>query len=136
MLWWLATALLFFWYYLDQHFAAAKHKTSVTEWSWAWAKSWLGAAEPIPLKCLAGEGHPLAATLLLSLKKGLVVIGAEGSEKLNQAHACLYGLVQVGTQSLPLIPDGVTFAGLCQILISGVLIFLFVLAVRNRFRMQ
>jgi hypothetical protein len=41
-----------------------------------------------------------------------------------------------GEQSVPVIPGNITFAGFDQTMISGVLIFLFLLTMRNHFRIQ
>jgi hypothetical protein len=88
------------------------------------------------LACLAGnQGHPLSAAILLSVKKGLLVLGFVAPEKLNQAYACLYGLAPGGAPD-PAIPDSVAFAGIGQTLISAVLIFLMALAIRNHFRIK
>ena len=62
------------------------------------------------------------------------------------AYGCLYGIHttanitvppgQLPSSFFPVIPDGIAFLGLVQILFSAVLIFLFLLAVRNHFRIK
>lgn len=88
------------------------------------------------LTCLAGnQGDPLAAAILLAVKKGVLVFGFVAPEKINQTYACLYG-VAPGAKSATMIPDAVAFAGIAQTLISAVLIFLLLLAIRNHFRIR
>ena len=94
------------------------------------------------LGCVAGTGEPTVAAFGLSLHKALPFIG--GGDKLSQIYACLYGMeyfaVEVGGQTvgrvMPVIPDGVAAWGVLQLLFSGVLIFLFLLAVRNHFKIK
>ena len=57
-------------------------------------------------------------------------LGSEG--KIGQAHACLYG----GTVSTPIYPSGLSIAQLAQNLLSAPLIFLFLLGVRNQFKIK
>ena len=86
------------------------------------------------VECVAApQGDPLWAALDLSLRKGLVVPGVGSSEKLNQNYRCLYGVEQ---EALPMIPYDVSILGLLQNLYSAALIFLFLLAVRNHFRIN
>ena len=80
------------------------------------------------------------------LRKGLLFFGQGSGGKLKQIYGCLYGIytdtgVAVAIDRLPdsfspVIPDGVALFGLGQNLFSAVLIFLFLLAVRNHFRIR
>ncbi|MDP2620105.1 MAG: pentapeptide repeat-containing protein [Hyphomicrobiales bacterium] len=147
LLWWGAATGGFAWLYLEKHFAAHNpaYPVGVAGWLSASLKSWTAAVPGKPpqpdwlvpdLACLAGDqGHPLSAAILLSAKKGLLVLGFVAPEKLNQAYACLYGVVS-GDNPAPAIPDAVAFAGIGQTLISAVLIFLMLLAIRNHFRIK
>jgi hypothetical protein len=85
---------------------------------------------------IEGGQNPALAALFLSLKKGIVGLGF-GPEK-TQAYICLYGKVSTSgvPQPIPLIPESVAYLGLVQPLISTVLIFLLLLAVRNHFRIK
>ena len=56
-------------------------------------------------------------------------------DKLPQFHACLYG-VESENPFRPIIPDQVAFLGVLQVLFSAVMIFLFLLTVRNHFRIK
>lgn len=78
-----------------------------------------------PVNC-----EPHLDALYISIHKGLVIPGLGRSETLSQNYACLYG---AGKEN---IPYTVMFAGLAQTIISAVLIFLFLLALRNYFRIK
>ncbi|MDZ4789838.1 MAG: pentapeptide repeat-containing protein [Hyphomicrobiales bacterium] len=82
-----------------------------------------------------GLGKNLAAwseAAYLAVKNGLIVIGLGAESKINQAHACLYG----GSIQEPVFPPGPSFAQVGQNLLSAPLIFLFLLAVRNQFKIK
>ncbi|MFY9641039.1 MAG: hypothetical protein WCD20_10825 [Rhodomicrobium sp.] len=71
--------------------------------------------------------------LYLSVKNALVLFGGTRDARVNQAYLCLYG----GTPEQPHIPASVTFVEtLLQIPVSATLIFLFLLAVKNRFKIK
>ena len=83
-------------------------------------------------------GHDTAypdwlAALGLSLHHGLASLSGFG-DKLPEWYARLYGL-RDGC-ALPIIPDAVSFIGFVQSVFSAVMIFLFLLALRNRFRIK
>ena len=94
------------------------------------------------LACLKGTAsEPTAAALYLSFHKGSLIAGLGGSDKLTQAYACLYGedssFGELTRQKLiPVIPDAVVFWSLGPTILSAALIFLFLLAVRNQFRIK
>ncbi|MBL6928040.1 MAG: pentapeptide repeat-containing protein [Rhodospirillales bacterium] len=71
---------------------------------------------------------PWASALYLSVRKGLIFAGLADTEKLRLTYECLYGD--------GVFPDAVAYAGLGQTLFSTALIFLFLLAVRNHFRIK
>ncbi len=99
---------------------------------------------PPPPSCVEAEGDPLWAALGLSLRNGLLFPGFASTAKQNQIYRCLYGVepgkgdtsVQPRSRLPPMIPDGISFLGLLQNLYSAVLIFLFLLALRNHFRIK
>ena len=79
------------------------------------------------------------AALTLSIQKGLLVAGVVPRAKLNQIYACLYGVHPADATYGPLspkIPDAVTALGFLQYPLSAILIFLFLLAIRNHFRIK
>ena len=78
----------------------------------------------------------------MSLQKGLFA-GFGAVRKLDQIYACLYGMQPivpdpgadpVGFQ--PVIPDGVSMLGVVQFTWSAAMVFLFLLALRNHFRIK
>ena len=86
------------------------------------------------LECVKGTSKPWVAALALSLHRSLPALSGFG-DTLPQFQACLYG-VQSENPFRPIIPDGVSFLGVPQVLFSAVMIFLFLLAVRNHFRIK
>ncbi|GFO82847.1 MAG: hypothetical protein A49_24740 [Methyloceanibacter sp.] len=88
--------------------------------------------------CIDGQGSPLGSAVYLALRKGLIFPGLSPDQKLDEAYACLFGtkVPFTGSQHIPIIPNSVTYLGIGQTLFSGVLIFLFFLAIRNQFRIK
>ena len=113
---------------------------STAGFAWAYL-----AARGVPsgTACLVGSGEPWIKALGLSIRKALPFAGVVSSEKLNEIYACLYGIhgataaaVDLPDRFTPIIPDAVDFLGIAQLLLSLALIFLFLLAVRNHFRIR
>jgi hypothetical protein len=91
--------------------------------------------------CVSGskDNSALTEAMLLSLKNAFVALPINMNERTNQLYACLYGVEKSplsGTVSTPIIPDGVATLGIVQTLFSAVVIFLFLLAVRAKFRIK
>ncbi len=84
--------------------------------------------------CVGGGSNTFNSALYLSLNKALIFSGIGTPEYLSQSYACLYGTM--GENLPPVIPDYVAFMGILQTVFSGTLIFLFLLAVRNQFRIR
>ncbi len=143
LLWWGAGVLGFAGLYLGRHPALAGNLLSGFDWAVKRVTELPGSAAP-PLSCMAGPGDPWSAAIGLSLRKGLLFAGLDSTDKLNQIYGCLYGIYtdktvvtgQLPNAFSPVIPDAVAFFGLAQLLFSAVLIFLFLLAVRNHFRIK
>ena len=121
--WWLLTITLFAGLYFAAHLIAAD-----------------GAKAS---GCLAGEGHPIAEAAHLSFSKAFVVGGLIDANRAYANQACLYGLTTLkdpapggGARTLPDTPILVSFLNALQVLISATLIFLFLMAVRNQFRIR
>ena len=91
----------------------------------------LNSNDPLSIASCSGS-DPVTAALYLSVNNGLVISGLGRSEKLMQSYACLYGKNELG----PIMPDAVVFSGIAQTVLSAVLIFLFLLALRNYFRIR
>jgi len=93
---------------------------------------WWRAAAGIETRC-AEAGGPIVQALYLSVKNALVIFGGTRDARVNQAYHCLYN----NTELEPRIPATVTFVEtLAQIPVSATLIFLFLLAVKNRFKIK
>lgn len=79
---------------------------------------------------------PWSSALILSLHQGLVSLPGP-DDKIRQIYGCLYGTVGgTDTPHIPDIPDMVAFLGTVQSVFSAILIFLLLLALRNRFRIR
>ena len=138
---WFVSVIIFAALYLGHHPAFAKNWWSGFGWEF---QSLAGSNGVPPLTCVAGPGGRSVAALQLSVHKGLLFLGLVPATKLNQIHACLYGIhpvsaaqpSQLPVSFLPVIPDGVTALSFIQHPLSVVLIFLFLLAIRNHFRIK
>ena len=115
LLWWTAGVLVFAGIYLSHH---------------------PGDGECLVLECGAETSKPWVAALGLSVHKSLPALSGFGfGDKLPRFHACLYG-VDSQNPFRPIIPNEVAFISVLQVLFSAVMIFLFLLAVRNHFRIK
>lgn len=119
-------AAVFALYYLSAHLEFSDLEFS----GWGSAKAF--STIP-PLSCVSETASsPVMAAIYLSVNNGLVISGLGRSEKLMQSYACLYGKNELD----PIMPDAVVFVGIAQTILSAVLIFLFLLALRNYFRIK
>ena len=92
------------------------------------------AAQPAQaLSCKQGKGDPAAAAVLLAIRQSSV-IGAHDSSKNAQIYTCLYGTD--GDPKAPVVPGAVVLWGIGQTLLSAALWFLFLLALRNQFKIK
>jgi len=140
--WWGLSVLFFAILYLGQHPVLAKDRLSGI--SWALQRLTGSGGEAPRLTCVAGPGEHWVAALNLSVSKGLLFPGLVPINKLNQIHACLFGIhpidaaqpSQLPDSFSPVIPDGIIALGFIQYPLSAVLIFLFLLAIRNHFRIK
>lgn len=115
---WLVVTILSALFYF--HYSAALNLSNSSETT-------LAIAAPI---C-----DPPIDALYLAVHHGLVISGLGHAEKLPQSYACLYG--NSGKyQLVPIMPTMVVFVGIAQTILSAVLIFLFLLALRNYFRIK
>ena len=93
---------------------------------------WQQVAAGVEARCTEAGGAAVQA-LFLSVKNALVIFGGTRDARVNQAYLCLYN----GSAEQPHIPPTVTFVEtLAQIPVSATLIFLFLLAVKNRFKIK
>ena len=115
LMWWAVGVLIFTLVYLGYHLSCGE---------------WLSS------ECVAGTGNPWISALGLSVHKSLPAVSGFGfGDKIQQFHVCLYG-VYSENPFRPEIPNTVAFLGVLQVLFSSVMIFLFLLAVRNHFRIK
>ncbi len=92
-----------------------------------WVAYWLSWDHAPFLGCIADEGSTVGAALWRSLRSALVFGGAFTAADFDWARACLFGASE---------PWPVTLLGIVQSVFSAVLLFLFLLAVRNHFRIR
>jgi hypothetical protein len=77
-----------------------------------------------------------AEALHLAFRNAFVVLDG-GSDATHRMYGCLYGLeLYAGQNPVPIVPSAVSTASAIQKLISGVLIFLFGLALRNMLKVK
>lgn len=119
LLWWVLITMAFWHHYLSHPLASFAQESY---------------SQTLSLNKIPHCDPPMAA-LYISVHNGLVISGLGRSEKLAQSYACLYG--GGGEDQLPpIMPDAVVFASIGQNIISAVLIFLFLLSLRNYFRIK
>ena len=79
-------------------------------------------------RCVLGDGSIFVKSLYISGRNALVLSSGGKDDRITKAYQCLFG----GT-----IPDSVSFVeSFVQVPLSAVLIFLFLLAVKNRFKIK
>ena len=85
-----------------------------------------------PVTCADGSIASRIVALGVSVINAFPFAAISSSDLLNQFYACLYGI----QEGAPVIPYVVIFASVIQFFVSAVLLFLFLLAVRNHFRIK
>ena len=85
-----------------------------------------------PVTCADGSSASRIVALGVSVINAFPFPAISSSDLLNQFYACLYGI----QEGAPVIPYVVIFASVIQFFVSAVLLFLFLLAVRNHFRIK
>lgn len=123
LLWWLSGIIFFATIYLGYY--------SGTD---AWLPYHMETGVWPHTECVNGTGKPWVAALGLSLHNSLPALSGFG-DKLAEFYACLYG-VDSENSFRPVIPYIVSFLGVPQVLFSTAMIFLFLLAVRNHFKIK
>lgn len=130
-LWWIVSTLSFAALYVSEHMEKVE-RYSFGLWQYLWGNvtdELLGAS--LELSCIdeSASAKPIEEAIYLAVQSGLLAIGGERSGRIKAAYHCLYG----ETADIPLI---VSYATIGQMVISAVLIFLFLLAIRNHFRIK
>ena len=111
--------------------------TFADRWRSNWGL-WGTVTRPLPDQAIRGLGKELRSqtnarteALHLAFRNSLIAIDA-GGDASYRIYGCLYGLVG----NTPIVPGSVSAASAIQKLISGVLIFLFGLALRNMLKVK
>ncbi|MEL6980266.1 MAG: hypothetical protein AAGM38_16530 [Pseudomonadota bacterium] len=132
---WALSILVFAALYLSAHHAATQPEPDDKP---LWRKAYAGE-----LQCIAGDRDPLAEAMHLSLEKAFVFGGLSDANRSFQIRACLFGLTRVtqphsGLRSfaMPNTPSAIAALGALQAALSATLIFFFLMAVRNAFRIK
>jgi len=85
---------------------------------------------------LRGRTNARAEALHLAVRNAFIVLDG-GSDASHRMYGCLYGLeLYAGQNPVPIVPSAVSTASAIQKVFSGVLIFLFGLALRNMLKMK
>ena len=108
-----------------------------------WAESKKAAASDSNETTIGGLSEKLrsqtnarAEALHLAFRNAFVMLDG-GSDASHRMYGCLYGLeMYAGQNPVPIVPSAVSTASAIQKLISGVLIFLFGLALRNMLKVK
>ena len=141
ILWLIVLTAVSSWFYLGRHApaggtAGAQLQARIAPYLPGVARALLPAAQPgaLPkLSCKYGDGDPVAAAALLAVRQGSA-IGAFGSANSSGILACLYGFDE--KLRAPAVPGAVVLWGIGQTVLSAALLFLFLLALRNQFKIK
>jgi hypothetical protein len=142
LLWWLALAALFAAFFLGEHEDVRKDRAALAPHGGAFRAlaayvTTTRKALANPPACRVQGREPFSTTdavteaIQVSLKNALV-FNVGSTDSARRTLGCLYGL---DDRDLGLVPARVSTASTLQALASGLLIFLFLLAVRNLLRL-
>jgi pentapeptide repeat protein len=160
--WWVVFMAMYAVAYLSQYFVALRNTTALGGLieAYYWAGTWLlgklsfGAfPAPAELACRsasklveASNMEPWGAAGYVAARRALILNTGDDDDKLSFAYACLYGdysdemtngdPTRSVFRVIPHIPDAVSVLAIMQSPLSAALIFLFLLAVRNHFRIK
>lgn len=96
---------------------------------------WLDAMLP-NRKCVAGSGSsPVWEATALSFQNAFVLPNLTRSESARRTFSCLYGF-ESKNERFAVVPVGVGLLAMLQSLLSAILIFLFLLALRNMLKLK
>ena len=143
IVWLVLLWLVFAGLYLGTHLTGSTPSVA----GFAWGAERLTAAAgraPPALRCRAGPGDAWGAARLFALRTGQPLPSFASGGKLDEALACLFGVQGQAPghlNALPLrfrpnVPNGIVYLGLLHQILSAVLIFLLLLALRNHFRIK
>ena len=146
LVFWLVLAAGFAVFYLGEHDIVRKSRSDlkpdgVRDTISAYAAT-APAAWADPPKCipqndkLVANTNAVSEALYLSASNALVVFNVSRGDVSRRTYGCLYGFEASGPQAPPVVPHQVAVASTIQTLLSAILIFLFLLAVRNLLRLK
>jgi Pentapeptide repeats (9 copies) len=134
--WLIALTAVSSWFYLAQHAPAGVSAAAQLEARLVplLPEALRPAAPALPkLACKAGDGDPGAAAIQLAVRQALVIGGLDSGRN-AAANVCLYGYDEKLRAAA--VPDAAVLWGIVQTLLSAGLWFLFLLGLRNRFRIK
>jgi hypothetical protein len=143
LLWLFVLFLLSSWFYLSQYTPAGISPRAYIQVQllpqlpdsvYTLVPSLRPAALP-PLTCKDKRSDdPVAAAIMLALKKNSVFAGFDTAEKSTHLYTCLYGYDD--DAKTPKVPNAVVLWGIWQTFGSTALLFLILLGLRNRFKIK
>ncbi|MBI4725598.1 MAG: pentapeptide repeat-containing protein, partial [Rhodomicrobium sp.] len=83
--------------------------------------------------CVSGSSNPIGEALYLSFRNALLKLDWSDASTSRRVFGCLYGIEPSGNAIIPL---GVSSASLFQAVVSGALLFMFLLALRNLLKVR
>jgi uncharacterized protein YjbI with pentapeptide repeats len=137
---WLALLVGFAVFYLGQHESpqqASKRPDGIAAYLTTARAAWANPPQcKAPSNPLLANTNVVGEAFFLSASNALVVFNIGRGDVSRRTYGCLYGFEHDGQQAPPIVPYGVAVASSLQTLASAVLIFLFLLAVRNLLRLN
>lgn len=109
---------------------AAAHNAAVFNGAVTDAQSWFSQA--FDASCASMQSNAAGEALYLSFRNALFMSGWEDVDTARRVFGCLYGV----SGERPLIPLDVSAVSLIQTIVSAVLLFLFLLALRNLLKVR
>ncbi len=137
---WFASIFVFALYYLSQRdigwsaavsgaAAGEVRKSSFWDWTDRAFAMFSSAAEGA---CVAAKSSPFGEAVYLSFRNALLMTGWDDEDTARRVFGCLYGL----DGPYPIVPLSVSAVSLLQMVMSAILIFMFLLALRNLLKVR
>lgn len=137
---WAASIILFAFFYLSQRTVGSvwvASQESGDKLTLSASLDWLShmltrMSDAADGACVAAQSTPLGESLYLSLRNALLMIGWQDQDTARRVFGCLYGL----DGPYPIVPLSVSVVSLFQVVVSAVLLFMFLLALRNLLKVR
>jgi hypothetical protein len=117
-------------FYFQQHVKLIEPPTTV--WQWIVGVNMRPAFAKLTCRT-TDDNNVFAAAAYVAVHNGLVFLGLGRSRTLDMSYECLYG---TNPKSEIIVPHNVLYFGILQTALSATLLFLFLLAIRNYFRIK